>query len=344
MIFRQLFDKTSSTYTYLMASRAGGEALLIDPVLEQTGRYLKLLEELDLKLVKVIDTHVHADHVSAMGKLRDATRCVTVMGEQSPTDVVSMRVSDNEKLTIEGLTLTALYTPGHTSESYSFLMDDRVFTGDTLLIRGTGRTDFQNGDPYMQYHSLFERLLKLPENTFVYPGHDYKGDTVSTIAEEIAFNPRLNVNSVEEYVDIMNNLNLPNPKMMDVAVPENLRLGLRLEAQHRVPSVEVEDLLETWPDLQVQLVDIREEGERKRDGAIPGSIHLPYGRFASHCADSGALRGLSRNTGLLIYCAVGERSTLAVEIADEQGLRNVAHMPGGFRAWKSAGGMVEAVG
>ena len=306
MIFRQLFDRTSSTYTYLLASRNGGEALLIDPVLEQTGRYLKLLEELDLKLVKVIDTHIHADHVSAMGKLRDATRCVTVMGEQSPTDVVSMPVSDNEKLTIEGLTLTAIYTPGHTSESYSFLMDDRVFTGDTLLIRGTGRTDFQNGDPYDQYHSLFERLLKLSENTFVYPGHDYKGDTVSTIGEEKAFNPRLNVSSVEEYAEIMNNLNLPNPKMMDVAVPENLKVGLRLQAQHRVPSIEVEDLLEAWPNVQVQLVDIREDSERNRDGAIPGSIHLPYGRFASHCSGAGALRGLSQNARLLIYCAVGE--------------------------------------
>ena len=158
---------------------------------------MKLLEELDLKLVKVVDTHIHADHVSAMGKLRDATRCTTVMGEQSPADVVSMRVRDNDPLTIEGLTLTALYTPGHTSESYSFLMDDRVFTGDTLLIRGTGRTDFQNGDPHAQYHSLFERLLKLPGNTMVYPGHDYKGDTVSTIAEERHNNPRLQVNSAK---------------------------------------------------------------------------------------------------------------------------------------------------
>ena len=153
MLFRQLFDKTSSTYTYLLASRQGGEALLIDPVFEQTQRYLTLLEELDLQLVKVVDTHIHADHVSAMGKLRDATRCVTVMGEQSPADVVSMRVRDNDPLTIEGLRLTALYTPGHTSESYSFLMDDRVFTGDTLLIRGTGRTDFQNGDPYAQHNT-----------------------------------------------------------------------------------------------------------------------------------------------------------------------------------------------
>ncbi len=278
-----------------------------------------------------------------MGKLRDATRCVTVMGEQSPTDIVSMRVSDNEKLTIEGLSLTALHTPGHTSESYSFLMGDRVFTGDTLLIRGTGRTDFQNGDPYDQYHSIFERLLKLPEQTFVFPGHDYKGDTVSTIGEERAFNPRLNVSSAEEYADIMNNLKLPNPKLMDVAVPENLRLGLQLDAQHRVPSTEVEEILAGWPDLQVQLIDIREESERKRDGAIPHSIHLPYGRFASHCSAAGTLHSLTKNSQLLIYCAVGERSTLATEIASEHGLKGISHMPGGFRAWKAAGGAVETI-
>lgn len=343
MIFRQLFDNVSSTYTYLLASRSGGEALLIDPVLEQTNRYLKLLEELDLKLVKVIDTHIHADHVSAMGKLRDATRCVTVMGDQSPADVVSMRVSDNEKLTIEGLSLTALHTPGHTSESYSFMMDDRVFTGDTLLIRGTGRTDFQNGDPYDQYHSIFERLLKLPEQTFVFPGHDYKGDTVSTIGEERAYNPRLRVNSAEEYADIMNNLNLANPKMMDVAVPENLRLGLQFEAQQRVPTVEVETLLNQWPNVQVQLVDIREENERQRDGTIPGSIHMPYGQFENQCSEQGMLRGLSKNADLVLYCAVGERSTLAVEIANECGLNGIMHMPGGFRMWKAAGGTVESL-
>ena len=343
MLFRQLFDKTSSTYTYLMASRVGGEALLIDPVLEQTGRYLKLLEELDLQLVKVIDTHIHADHVSAMGKLRDATRCVTVMGEQSPADVVSMRVRDNENLTIEGLTMTALYTPGHTSESYSFLMNDRVFTGDTLLIRGTGRTDFQNGDPYDQYHSLFERLLKLPDQTLVYPGHDYKGDTVSTISEERAFNPRLKVGSADEYAAIMNNLNLPNPKMMDVAVPENMRLGLLWDAQHRVGSVEVEDLMTSWPQVDGQLIDIREESERRRDGEIPGSIHLPYGQFATHYAASGPLRHLGKDTRLVLYCAVGERSTLAVEIAGECGIKNVAHVPGGFRAWKAIGGEVGPV-
>ena len=344
MLFRQLFDSTSCTYTYLIASRAGGEALLIDPVIEQTGRYLKLLEELDLRLVKVIDTHIHADHVSAMGKLRDATRCVTVMGEQSPADVVSMRVRDQEDVKIEGLTLKALHTPGHTSESYSFLMNDRVFTGDTLLIRGTGRTDFQNGDPYDQYHSLFDRLLKLPEHTLVCPGHDYKGDTVSTIAEEKAFNPRLNVSSAEEYAEIMNNLNLPNPKMMDVAVPENLKLGLMREAQHRVPAVEVEELLSKWPEVDGILVDLREASERQRYGTIPGSMHISYDEFAGFCAPSGAAPGLCARDRLLLYCAVGERSTLATEMAREQGLSNIAHIPGGFRAWQELGGKVETLG
>ena len=341
MLFRQLFDKTSSTYTYLLASRVGGEALLIDPVFEHTNRYLKLLEELDLKLVKVVDTHIHADHVSAMGTLRDATRCTTVMGEQSPADVVSMRVRDNDPLTIEGLTLTALHTPGHTAESYSFLMDDRVFTGDTLLIRGTGRTDFQNGDPYDQYHSLFERLLKLPEHTMVYPGHDYKGDTVSTIAEERHNNPRLQVNSAEEYAEIMNNLNLANPAMMDVAVPENLRLGLMMPAQHRVPVLEVDEILAEWPAVDCHLVDIREESERRRHGTIPNSIHAPYGHFDQYCRPSGPLAGLVKNSRVLLYCAIGERSTLAVEIANELGLKNVAHIPGGFTAWQNAGGPVE---
>ncbi len=343
MIFRQLFDRTSCTYTYLLASRHGGEALLIDPVFEQTERYLKLLEELDLKLVKVVDTHIHADHISAMGKLRDATRCVTVMGEQSPADVVSMRVRDNDPLTIEGLTLTALHTPGHTSESYSFLMDDRVFTGDTLLIRGTGRTDFQNGDPYDQYHSLFERLLKLPDQTLVFPGHDYKGDTVSTIVEEKAFNPRLQVKSADEYAEIMNNLKLANPAMMDVAVPENLKQGLMADAQRRVPSLDVEALLASWPSADLQLVDIREREERRRFGAIPGSIHAPYGHFDQYCGSSGPLAGIARTSRVVFYCAVGERSTLAVEIASELGLKNIAHIPGGFTAWQKAGGPVEEI-
>src|SRR6266850_504982 len=226
MIFRQLFDQTSGTYSYLLASRPGGEALIIDPVMEKVDRYLQLVKELDLKLVKAVDTHIHADHITGLGALRDRTHCITVMGENAKVDVVSMRVTEGDKLTIEGLALDVLYTPGHTDDSYSFLTRDRVFTGDTLLIRGTGRTDFQNGDPRAQYESLFGKLLKLPEETLVFPAHDYKGDTVSTIAEEKAYNLRLQVKSVYEYFDLMNGLNLPNPKMMDVAVPANMRVGL----------------------------------------------------------------------------------------------------------------------
>src|SRR3712207_4785910 len=229
VIFRLLFDSASSTYTYLLASRRGGEALILDPVLEKVDRYLQLVRELDLRLVKAVDTHLHADHITGLGALRDRTRCITVMGEQSGVDVVSMRVSDGDTLRIEGVGLEAIYTPGHTDDSYSFHMGDRVFTGDTLLIRGTGRTDFQNGDPRAQYESIFNRLLRLPEETLVFPAHDYKGDTVSTIGEERAHNPRLQVGSVDEYAALMNGLDLPNPKMMDMAVPANMRQGVQQE-------------------------------------------------------------------------------------------------------------------
>src|SRR6201996_5272604 len=209
MIFRQLFDSTSGTYTYLLASRHGGEALIIDPVIERIDRYLQLVRELDLKLVKAVDTHLHADHVTGLGALRDRTHCITVMGQQTSADVVSMRVAEGDRIDIEGLSLDVLYTPGHTDDSYSFLLADRVFTGDTLLIRGTGRTDFQNGDPHAQYDSIFNKLLKLPGATMVFPAHDYKGDPVSTIGEERQFNPRLKVRSRDDYVALMNSLNLP---------------------------------------------------------------------------------------------------------------------------------------
>jgi sulfur dioxygenase len=227
MIFRQLFDPASCTYTYLLARRRGGEACLIDPMLDQVDRYIKLLEELDLSLVKAIDTHLHADHITALGALQERTRCVTVMGEQTAAELVSLRVGDGDYVDIDGLRLQAIHTPGHTDDSYCFVLDGHVFTGDTLLIRGTGRTDFQNGDPAKQYDSLFNKLLRLPDDTRVYPGHDYKGDTASTIGEEKALNPRLQIGSVDEYVDLMKGLGLRRPSMMDVAVPANLRLGLR---------------------------------------------------------------------------------------------------------------------
>jgi len=223
MIFKQLFDTVSSTYTYLIASKKGREALIIDPVYENTKIYLDLLEKLDLKLVKVIDTHLHADHISGLSELKKFTNCTTLMGEQTKAEIVTMKVKDNEKIKIDSLEFTALYTPGHTDDSYSFLMNDRVFTGDTLLIKGTGRTDFQNGNPYDQYNSLFGRLLKLNDETYIYPAHDYKGNRVSTIGDEKKSNPRLNVNSAQEYANIMNNLNLASPKLMDIAIEANIK-------------------------------------------------------------------------------------------------------------------------
>src|SRR6201982_2034400 len=276
MIFRQLFDSTSGTYTYILASRRGGEALIIDPVLEKVDRYLQLVKELYLKLVKAVEPHLHADHITGLGALRDKTHCITVMGEQTKADVVSIRLTDGDKLTIEGLSLDVLYTPGHTDDSYSFAMSDRVFTGDTLLIRGTGRTDFQNGNPRAQYESIFGRLLKLPDETLVYPAHDYKGDTVSTIGEERAHNPRLQVRSEEEYVELMNNLRLGNPKMMDVAVPANMRQGLAQEQiAQRGWAFTAEQAKALIGMRDVALIDLRETCERERHGEIPGALHLP---------------------------------------------------------------------
>jgi sulfur dioxygenase len=225
MLFRQLFERESSTYTYLIAPQVGGEALLIDPVKTELGKYLRLIDQLDLRLVFAVDTHVHADHVTALGDLRAATSCATLMGEQSRVECVSRKFYDGERITVGELELRAVYTPGHTDDSYSFVMKDRVFTGDTLLIRGTGRTDFQNGDPGTEYESLFDKLLRLPDQMLVYPAHDYNGMTVSTIAEERAHNPRLQVRSKEEYIALMRGLRLPDPKQMDVAVPANLACG-----------------------------------------------------------------------------------------------------------------------
>ena len=228
MIFEQLFDDKSSTYTYIIASGQGREALIIDPVIENTKIYLNLLKELKLKLVKVVDTHIHADHISGLNELSKNTNCIKIMGEQSESEVIDIKVKENDKINIENIELTVIYTPGHTSCSYSFFSKDRVFTGDTLLINGTGRTDFQNGDAGMQYDSIFNKLLKLPKNTFVYPAHDYNGKKFSTIENEKKNNPRLQVKSESEYIEIMNNLNLSNPKMMDVAVPANKK-GLTLK-------------------------------------------------------------------------------------------------------------------
>src|ERR1700678_267658 len=344
MIFRQLFDSVSGTYSYLLASRIGGEAMILDPVQDKVDRYCQLLRELDLKLVKAVDTHLHADHITGLSELRDRTHCVTIMGEQTKADVVAMRVADGDKVTIEGITLDVMYTPGHTDDSYSYLMGDRVFTGDTLLIRGTGRTDFQNGSARAQYESIFNRLLKLPDETMVFPAHDYKGDTVSTIGEERLFNPRLQLKSVDEYVELMSNLNLPNPKMMDVAVPANMHVGLHQDDLAKQGlALNARDAIASLGRSEVLLVDLRENGERARHGTLSGALHAPYPGVGESLRPGGMLREVALATGrrIVFFCAFGERSAMAVTTARDAGLDNTAHIAGGIDAWKKAGGPVQ---
>ena len=225
MIFKQLFDTKSSTYTYLISSGNGREALIIDPVLENVNEYINILKKLDLQLVKVIDTHIHADHITGASKLKDITKCSTIMGAHTPAETVEIKVKDEEYIDLDNLKIRAMYTPGHTSDSYSFLMNNYLFSGDTLLINGTGRTDFQNGNAKDAYNSIFNKLLKLPEETHLYPAHDYKGEKVSTIGKEKKQNPRLQVESVNEYIEIMNNLDLKKPTELESNVSRNVKLG-----------------------------------------------------------------------------------------------------------------------
>jgi rhodanese-related sulfurtransferase len=263
------------------------------------------------------------------------------MGENTKADVVSMRLAEGDKLTIEGISLDVLYTPGHTDDSYSFLMADRVFTGDTLLIRGTGRTDFQNGDARMQYDSLFGKLLRLPDETFVFPAHDYKGDTVSTIGEEKRYNPRLQVKSVDDYVALMASLNLPNPKMMDVAVPSNMKVGLaQANIARRGWALQAGNAIGLVGRPDIAFIDLRETGERLKHGSIPGALHAPYGDLQENIAAGGMLRELARiaDKRMVFYCAFGERSAMAVQAAQDAGLLSAVHIEGGIDAWKKAGG------
>jgi len=332
MLFRQFFDKTSSTYTYLIAHKKGAEACIIDPVLEHIENYLKAIKDLDLKLVKVIDTHVHADHVSGISKLRDKTQCITCMGKsQNASEIVSMEVSDNEKLKIGDLELRALFTPGHTDDSYCFLLNDKIFTGDTLLIGGTGRTDFQNGNAEDQYNSLFNVVLKLDDSVLVYPAHDYKGETVTTIGFERKTNPRLQVKSKQEYVDLMSSLNLPNPKLMDIVVPKNRKHGVPLEIQMQFNGINVQQLKTMMNQKKVKLIDVREDFEIQRDGLIEKSIQVPYTQIENFFQNI----ELSQSTDqFVLYCHSGQRTYLALQKLKNS---NIYHLAGGILNWIEAG-------
>ena len=336
MLFRQFFDTTSSTYTYLIANKKGAEACIIDPVLEHIENYLKAIKDLDLKLVKVIDTHVHADHVSGISKLRDKTQCIACMGKsQNASEIVSMEVSDNEKFKVGDLELRALFTPGHTDDSYCFLLNNKIFTGDTLLIGGTGRTDFQNGNAEDQYNSLFNVVLKLDDSVLVYPAHDYKGETVTTIGFERKTNPRLQVKSKQEYVDLMSSLNLPNPKLMDIVVPKNRKHGVPLENQMRSNGINVQQLKTMMNQKKVKLIDVREDFEIQRDGLIEKSIQVPYTQIENFFQNI----ELSQSTDqFVLYCHSGQRTYLALQKLKNS---NIYHLAGGILNWLEAGESVQ---
>ena len=336
MLFRQFFDTTSSTYTYLIANKKGAEACIIDPVLEHIENYLKAIKDLDLKLVKVIDTHVHADHVSGISKLRDKTQYITCMGKsQNASEIVSMEVSDNEKFKVGDLELRALFTPGHTDDSYCFLLNNKIFTGDTLLIGGTGRTDFQNGNAEDQYNSLFNVVLKLDDSVLVYPAHDYKGETVTTIGFERKTNPRLQVKSKQEYVDLMSSLNLPNPKLMDIVVPKNRKHGVPLEIQMQFNGINVQQLKTMMNQKKVKLIDVREDFEIQRDGLIEKSIQVPYTQIENFFQNI----ELSQSTDqFVLYCHSGQRTYLALQKLKNS---NIYHLAGGILNWLEAGESVQ---
>jgi len=336
MLFRQFFDTTSSTYTYLIANKKGAEACIIDPVLEHIENYLKAIKDLDLKLVKVIDTHVHADHVSGISKLRDKTQCIACMGKsQNASEIVSMEVSDNEKFKVGDLELRALFTPGHTDDSYCFLLNNKIFTGDTLLIGGTGRTDFQNGNAEDQYNSLFNVVLKLDDSVLVYPAHDYKGETVTTIGFERKTNPRLQVKSKQEYVDLMSSLNLPNPKLMDIVIPKNRKHGVRLEIQMQSNGINVQQLKTMMNQKKVKLIDVREDFEIQRDGLIEKSIQVPYTQIENFFQNI----ELSQSTDqFVLYCHSGQRTYLALQKLKNS---NIYHLAGGILNWLEAGESVQ---
>ena len=333
MIFKQFIDPASSTLTYLIASSRGAEALIIDPVLDGVDEYLKFLGENSLKLVVALDTHVHADHRTGLGKLRSLTRCMTCMSHKADTNIVSRRLVHGDKVSIQGISLDVIETPGHTDDSCSYYMQGMVFTGDTLFIRGNGRTDFQNGDPGELFDSLEEHLFKLPDATVVWPAHDYKGEHMSTIGREKQENPRYAGKTREEFVDIMNNLNLPNPKLMDIAVPFNKYfsegLGDTLNSSLILTCNEVEALSDHL------MIDLRDQNEVDNEGAIEGSILLPLRELDSAIDDLEHV--INHVDAVVFYCAHGERSTLGLELALEKGITYAKHMSGGIHAWKKAG-------
>jgi sulfur dioxygenase len=346
LIFRQLFDPQSSTYTYLLADGKTRDAVLIDPVFEQAPRDCALIRELDLKLLYTLETHVHADHVTGATLLKQRLGSRFALAAARGANGADLYLADCERVAFGRRSLEARATPGHTSGCMTYVLDDetRAFTGDCLLIRGTGRTDFQQGDPRALYRSVHARIFSLPESCLLYPGHDYRGLCQTSVGEEKRFNPRLGGEIAEDdFVGYMKNLGLPHPKQIDVAVPANLDCGRPQGAALPAETPDWAPLTFTFAGIweiqpqwleehgqRVQIVDVREPHEFTGPlGHIAGARLIPLGALAERAGD------LAPDVPIVTVCRAGGRSAQATVILKKAGFERVANLAGGMRRWRA---------
>jgi glyoxylase-like metal-dependent hydrolase (beta-lactamase superfamily II)/rhodanese-related sulfurtransferase len=354
LIFRQLFDATSSTYTYLLADRASGQAVLIDPVYEQARRDAALVAELGLTLAWTLDTHVHADHVTGASLLRERLGSRIALARAAAAEGADRLLEHGDRVEFGARWLSVRATPGHTNGCLSYVLDDesRAFSGDCLLIRGCGRTDFQQGSSHTLYASVHQQLFTLPASCLIYPGHDYNGLTVTSVDEERRYNPRLGGEVSEgDFAGHMNNLNLPHPKKLDIAVPANLRCG-RPEGDAWASSeptwarlrntfgglweIEPQALGEIAANGRVQILDVREPAEFHGPmGHIPNAQLIPLGALSDNLA------ALDRERPVVAVCRSGSRSARAVAMLQQAGFAQVANLAGGMLRWHVDGGRVD---
>ena len=355
MVFRQLFDPQSSTYSYVLGDPQSREAVLIDPVFEQARRDAALINELGLKLVATVETHVHADHVTGAWLQKQRFGSAIVISADSGAEGADRYVKHGERIAFGKRYLEVRATPGHTSGCITLVLDDesRAFTGDALLIRGSGRTDFQQGDPRALYRSVRSQILSLPPTCLLYPGHDYRGLTVTSVAEEQRFNPRLGGQAAEgDFVGYMNNLGLPHPKLMDVAVPANLRVGRPESDAALAPQPTWAPLTFTFAGIHEiqpqaleecscnpQIVDVREPDEFEGPlGRIPGAISIPLGQLNARAGE------LAKDRPVVTVCRSGARSAQASVMLQKLGFSDVANLAGGMLRWRSDVHPVEGAG
>lgn len=345
MIFHQLYEAETSTYTYLLADPETREAILIDPVLETVERDLKLINEYNYQLKYVIDTHIHADHITGAGEIRKRTGAKTVVSAQAGVQCADVAIKDGELLTFGRFSIKALETPGHTNSCMSYYIDGKVFTGDALLIRGTGRTDFQQGSAEKLYASITGKLFQLPDDTIVYPGHDYRGQTTSSIEMEKKFNPRIGgEKSKADFVQIMSELKLANPKKIHEAVPANMACGL-IAPTEGLRAITVDGIPEVEPSQvkehlgRVQLIDVRMPSEFTGELAhIAGAKLVTLGPELQEF-----LKKADRGAEIVFVCRSGARSGQATKMSRDMGFSKTVNMRGGMISWNSQGFPVERV-